>query len=183
MSKTASNHLSDNETISLILSKNQQGIEILYNKYGNYVFGFIVQIVKRDDLAELVLQDTFLKVWYNIESFNQKKGILITWIVRIARNSSIDMMRSKSYKKNIRLLSLDDISADREPISNNSNIDYLDLKDTVAKLDRKCSIILELIYFEGYTSKEIAEELDIPLGTVKSRIRKGLKDLRKIVTY
>jgi len=174
-------NLSDEKIITLLLKKEQQGIDALYVKYGSYLFGFITQLVKRDDLAELVLQDTFLKVWNKIDTFNFEKGILITWLVSIARNTSIDMIRSKNYKQTIKLLSLEKIPIGKEPIVDGVCIDFLDVKDTVAKLDKKCSVILQLIYFKGYTSKEVAEELNIPLGTVKSRTRKAFKDLRKLI--
>jgi len=174
-------NLSDKEIITLLLNKEQRGIDILYDKYGSYLFGFITQVVKRDDLAELVLQDTFLKVWNKIETFNFSKGILVTWLIRIAHNTSIDMIRSKNYKQTIRLLGLENIPLEKESAVDGVQIDLLDIKDTVAKLDMKCSVILELIYFKGYTCKEVSEELDIPLGTVKSRIRKGFKDLRKLI--
>ncbi|MEM6963928.1 MAG: RNA polymerase sigma factor [Bacteroidota bacterium] len=173
--------LSDREVIRLIQVRNQKGIALLYDKYSTYLYGFIVQIVKRKDLSEIVMQNTFLKVWNNIDSYNEDKGLFLTWLVRIARNSSIDMMRAKNYKKNLKLLSLDYVSVDREPITNTNQMEYLDLRGIVANLDEKCSVILHLIYFEGYTCKEVAEELEIPLGTVKSRIRKGFKDLRKII--
>ncbi len=153
----------------------------MYDKYGEYLFGFITQIVKRDDLAELVLQDTFLKVWNKIESFNIEKGVFITWLISIARNTAIDMIRSKDYKQTIKLLGLENIPTGKEPMVESVLIDYLDVKDTVSKLNEKCSVILKLVYFKGYTCKEVAEELDIPLGTVKSRIRKGFKDLRKLI--
>lgn len=174
-------NLTDDEIIALLLNKEQQGIDILYDKYGNYLFGFITQIVKREDLAELVLQDTFLKVWNKIESFNIKKGVFITWLISIARNTSIDMIRSKDYKQTIRLLGLENIPTGKEPIAESIRIDFLDVQDTVARLNEKCSVILNLVYFKGYTCKEVSEKLEIPLGTVKSRIRKGFKDLRTMI--
>jgi len=174
-------NLSDKEIIALLLQREQQSLDALYDKYGSYLFGFIAQMVKRDDIAELVLQDTFLKVWNKIETFNLEKGILVTWLISIARNTSIDMIRSKTYKQTIKLQGLENIPTGKEPLVDSLKIDFLDVKDTVAKLDIKCSVILELIYFKGYTTKEVAEELNIPLGTVKSRIRKGFKDLRKLI--
>ncbi len=173
----------DKEIISLIIAQDEQGIEFLYHRYGRYVYGFICQIIKLEDFAEIVLQDTFLKVWNNINSFDAEKGVLLTWMVRIARNTAIDMIRSKNYSQMIRLVSLDNLHSCKKSTTISISVDTIDVRSKVAKLDAKSSVILNLIYFEGYTSSEVAKELNIPLGTVKSRIRKGYKDLRKLIDH
>ena len=172
---------SDQEIVTLLLNKDEQGIEILYRQYGGFLYGFITQIVNRNDFAQLVLQNTFLKIWNNIESFDFKKGIFITWMISIARNTAIDMLRSKDYKQTLRLLSFENIPSGEEPMVEGIRIEHIDVKEMLRKLKPDCSEILEYVYFKGYTYKEASEELGIPLGTAKSRIRKGFKDLRNIL--
>jgi len=173
--------MSDEKIISLLLSRKQQGVDLLYDNYGSYLFGVIMKIVKRNDVAELVLQDTFLKVWNKISTFDSEKGIFVTWLISIARNTSIDMMRSKTYKQTLKIQSLQNIPSGKEPLTDNVRIDYIDVRDIVKKLDGKYCEVLELIYFGGFTFKEAAEELNIPLGTVKSRIRKAYMELKKLI--
>lgn len=172
--------LSENEIVSLLVRKDLQGMEALYEQYGKYIFGIIKQILKREDLAELVLQDTFLKVWDKIDSFSFDKGKLLTWMMNIARNAAIDMTRSKDYKQSLRLINLE--SADQDKITlSNVQMENMDIKDLVSKLDNRYNVLIQLVYFQGYTHVEVANELGIPLGTVKSRIRKAFTELRLII--
>ncbi|MFK8006469.1 MAG: RNA polymerase sigma factor [Saprospiraceae bacterium] len=174
-------HLTEKEIITLLLAKEEKGLEALYELYGNCLFGLIYNIIKHNDFAEIVLQDTFLKIWNKIDTYSPEKGKFLTWSMNIARNTSIDMLRSKNYNQMIKLTALDEIVSHQEKIQIKENLDNLDLKEFVAKLDKKCREIIELVYFKGYTGSEVAKELNIPLGTVKSRIRKGFIDLRTIL--
>lgn len=171
-------NLSEKEIIALLLAKDEKGLEALYGLYANSLFGLIFNIVKHNDLAEIVLQDTYLKVWNKIDTYSAEKGKFITWLMNIARNTSIDMLRSKNYNQMIRLTQLEEVIRNQEKFEIQENLDNLDLKEFVAKLDEKCRVIVELVYFKGYTGSEVAKELGIPLGTVKSRIRKAFIDLR-----
>lgn len=173
----------DKEIVSLMIAQDEQGIEILYHSYGVYIYGFICQIIKFEDIAQIVLQDTLLKVWKNINSFDAEKGVLLTWIIRIARNNAIDMIRSKNYTQMTRLVGMENIYSSKKNTVKSISIDTIDVRSKVARLDAKPRVILELIYFEGYTSSEVAKKLNLPLGTVKSRIRKGFKDLRKLIDH
>ncbi len=171
----------DEEIVHLLLSKNVQGIEVLYAQYGAYLNGMVREIVKVEYFSEIVLQNAFLKVWNNIDSYNKAKGRFFTWVLNIARNSAIDMMRSKHYKQSMKMISLDAVQYERSSLGSDVIVENMDLKDIVAKLDGKYQELIELVYFKGYTHIEIADELGIPLGTVKSRIRKAFKDLRDIL--
>ena len=139
------------------------------------------EIVKIDYFSEIVLQNTFLKVWNNIDSYSPDKGRFFTWVLNIARNAAIDMMRSKNYKQSMKMTSLDSVQYKCSSLGSDVMVENMDIKDIVGKLDNKYRKLIELVYFEGYTHMEVAEELNIPLGTVKSRIRKAFKDLRDIL--
>lgn len=171
---------SENEIVLLLKQKNLQGIQVLYDQYGAYIYGFIIQIVKAEEAAELVLQDTFLKVWDNIDYFSREKGRFITWLINIARNAAIDMSRSKNYKQTLKLISLDQVPRSKNILEIDVKMENIDVKDIVSTLAPKYSVIINLIYFKGYTHVEVAKELDIPLGTVKGRVRKAFKDIRAI---
>lgn len=173
--------LSDEEIVLLLRSRDTKGIDILYEKYGSYIYGSILQIVKNDYFSETVLQNTFLKIWNNIDSFSFAKGRLFTWSLNIAKNASIDMIRSRQYRESLKLTCIDQISKTAISLDNTIKLDRVDLKDIVARMDLKYSRLIDLIYFQGYTQMEIAQELNMPLGTVKSRIRKAFKDLKCIL--
>ncbi len=162
--------------VSLLQKRDTKGIDLLYDHYANLIFGLIYKIVKADDIADLVLQDTFLKVWEKIDQYNQYKGRFLTWVLNIAKNTAIDMLRSKHYRESSKLTNIDSLLSN--PAKTEIKIDDIGIKEMVGRLDEKYQIIIELIYFNGFTYAEAAEELNIPLGTIKSRVRRAFKDLR-----
>lgn len=87
--------LSEQQIVILLQQRNQQGVSALYDKYASVVYGLIYRIIGRKDFAENALQDTFLKVWQNIETYDVSKGRFLSWILKIARNAAIDVKRSK----------------------------------------------------------------------------------------
>ena len=174
---------SEKEIVQLLQRRDIVGVNALYGQYGSAVFGVIIQIVKVDYFAETVIQNTFLKVWINIDSYNENKSKLFTWVINIARNAAIDMVRSKYYKQSLALTNIDVLRKVEYKSNIISNLENQDLKSTIDKLDEKYRILIEFAYFKGYTMIEISEELNIPLGTVKTRIRKAFKDLRLLLPH
>ncbi len=172
---------SDEEIVSMLMGRNMLGITVLYDQYGGYLLGMVSEIVKIDEFSEMTLQNAFLKIWNKIDTYNVTRGRFFTWILNITRNAAIDTIRSKNYKQSIKLIGLDTVSQHPVNIGLDAKVENLDIKDIVLKLDKKYSELIYLIYFKGYTHIEVAEELNIPLGTVKSRVRKAFKDLRDIL--
>ncbi len=170
----------ENEIVALLTEREIRGMDILYDQYGDFIYGLICKIIQYEDLAEIVLQDTFLKVWDKIDTYSLEKGRFLTWMMNIARNTAIDMTRSKNYKQTLKLISLENVSPNTETLDLGVKIEHIDIRDIVSKLDDKYSEIIQLLYFKGYTHAEVAEELNLPLGTVKGRVRKAFKDLRGI---
>lgn len=162
--------------------KDVKAFEKLYEMYSKSMHGVIYNIVKDQELAEEVLQDVFLKAWKNSESFSPKKGRFFTWLINIARNSAIDMTRSKQFKKKNKN---SDATFFVDIIESDDNLegrmDSLGIKKFVSSLKEKCKKLIELLYFQGFTQKEASEELKIPLGTVKTNNRNCIIELRKIV--
>jgi len=171
---------SDKDIITKMLKKKEEGITALYNQYNEYLLSVIMQRVKHKYFAELALQNTLLKAWTYINSFNIQKGKFVFWLLRIAINASIDIIRSKQYKDSLKLTNLESLPIKKEFKTNTSRLDNFDIREIIEKkLDAKYSKIIDLIHFEGYTCKEVSQELNIPLGTVKSRTRKAYKELRQ----
>lgn len=154
----------------------------LYDQYSRTLYGVICKIVKEEEFAPDVLQDSFVKIWKNINSYSPQKSTLFTWILNISRNTAIDFIRSKNYKAGKQNQNIED-SVDMlgAQHADSMNINTIGIKDTALGLNEKYSIIIEKLYFEGYTQEEAAEELGIPLGTLKTRTRTALAELRKIL--
>jgi len=149
----------------------------LYNQYGGAIFGIISRIIKDGMVAEEVLQQTMLKAWKNIDLYNPDKSSLYTWLHSIARNSAIDKVRLKSYQNQQKT---DTINPNvHEGRAAKIATDKIDVDKITASLDEKYKVVLDKMYLEGYSQREIADELDIPLGTVKTRLRKAILFLRE----
>src|SRR2546428_2430119 len=155
-------------------------MEALYSMYSAALYGIISRIVQVDEEAEDVLQEVFLKIWNNGAYFDNSKGRLFTWMANIARNQAIDKIRSKSFKNETKNQDLDD-NVDSIDVFKNVSMspDHIGLKDLLSKLKPEHKIVVELVYFNGYKQQEVADELDIPLGTVKTRLRMAIIELRK----
>jgi RNA polymerase sigma-70 factor (ECF subfamily) len=160
--------------------KDTVAFQKLYNMYSENICGVINTIVKNADVAEEICQDVFMKVWNNSESYNASKGRFFTWILNIARNAAIDEIRSKSYKNIKKNLSADYFVGILEGIedSESTKEDIIGIKKLLLNLKEKCVEIIELLYFKGLTQKEVSQELDIPLGTVKTRNRSCISKIR-----
>lgn len=168
---------------SLILelqNKNSKAFEELYLLYSESIFGVIHAIIGNKELSEEILQDVFIKVWENSEKYSPEKGRFFTWLLNIARNASIDMMRSKDFKEARQNYSTHfyvDIIEDKTNFS--SKVDAIGIKKYIKSLKPVCIKILDLLYFKGYTQKETAENLKLPLGTIKTKNRNCLNSLRQ----
>ncbi|WP_456437152.1 RNA polymerase sigma factor [Psychroserpens sp.] len=168
--------------ISRFQQKDEKAFEQLYNMYSDSMYGVIYNIVRNHDITEEVMQDVFVKVWHNASSYNTSKGRFFTWILNISRNAAIDKIRSKDFKnssKNLDAQFFVDILETSESL--NDKTDAIGIKNFVDKLAKKCIEVIELLYFKGYTQKEASETLDMPIGTIKTRNRNCIKELRKMI--
>jgi len=148
--------------------------------YSGALLGVISRIVPNTEIAEDLLQETFIKIWNCADSYDPTKGRLFTWMMNIARNLSIDKLRSKDFRnasKNQDIEKNVDFIDEQKKVTFNS--DTLGLRDLVTALKPEFNNVLNMVYFKGYTHVEAAEELNLPLGTVKTRIRMAIIELRK----
>lgn len=148
--------------------------------YSSSLFGVIVRIVNDNDLAEDILQDTFVKIWNSFSSYTAEKGRLFTWMVNIARNLAIDKIRSKDFKNQGKNQELENnVTFIDEQRNTVYKPELLGVKELVEQLKPEQKAILDLVYFKGYTHVEAADELGVPLGTIKTRLRMAIIQLRK----
>jgi RNA polymerase sigma-70 factor (ECF subfamily) len=149
---------------------------MLYDDYSPALLGVIVRIVNDKELAEEILQKSFLKIWQNIDSYDSAKGSFFTWILTIARHSAIDEVRSKRFENLEKTNSLETTVYELDHTILSS--DGIDVNKLLSALDQKYKDVLDVVYLQGYSHSEAAKKLDIPLGTVKTRIKKALSTLR-----
>lgn len=162
--------------------KDEKAFEKLYNMYSDSMHGVIYNIVRDHDIAQEIMQDVFIKAWHKADTYSSKKGRFFTWILNISRNAAIDKTRSKAFKNSKRNLNSDffvDIIETSESLDNTT--DAIGVKKFVDKLAEKCKQVIELLYFKGFTQSEASEALDMPIGTIKTRNRNCIQELRNIV--
>ncbi len=163
------------ELVRRLKDQDEQALAYLYDQYAGSLMGIIIRILGNREAAEDILQRTMLKVWINIESFNSEKSSLYTWMATIARNTAIDKRRLKSFKNNQKTEPIDNVVYKKEGVK--ISTDAIDVEKLTAKLEPKYKDVIEHIYLMGYTQQETSEKLNIPLGTVKSRVRFAIKIL------
>lgn len=180
MTKKHKISLSEEELILALRQREKIAAEALYDMYSASLFGVISRIVTDTATAEDVLQDTFVKIWNSFGSYSAEKGRLFTWMVNIARNLSIDKLRSKDFKNQNKNQELENnVTFIDEQRNTVYKPELLGIKDLLETLKPEQKSILDLVYFKGYTHVEAADELGVPLGTIKTRLRMAIVQLRK----
>ncbi len=175
----------DGELLQKISCRDQEAFAALYDRYATVLYSLCMAIVKKEEEAEDVLQECFLQVWEKAPAFNSAKGSAYTWLATLTRNRAIDRLRSKNFRRDKQKLPDFDFemmadSSEHTPLDNTSLAERAGLvKKAFGSLPAEQREVLELAYFQGYTQSEISAELNVPLGTVKTRTREGMKKLHK----
>jgi RNA polymerase sigma-70 factor (ECF subfamily) len=161
--------------------KFEQYFSSVYNNYYKAIYKVVHRIISNPGDAEDATQLSFIKVAKYIPDFDASKGLLYTWMAKIATNTSFDMLRSSSYKRNLATESLTMQHSDPNfSVLQSSNVDLIGLSNLLVRLTAKERGIIELLYFKGYTQAEAAEELNMPLGTVKGLSRSSIAKFRRM---
>ncbi len=172
---------SEQELVALLKEQNNDAFNYLYDHYSGALFTIINQIVPDKDTASDVLQEVFVNVWRKIGSYDETKGRLFTWMLNIARNAAIDKVRSKGYRDNQRTQPIAEGENAGMTMSSNPAVNDVGLKKVLTTLNEEYRKLIDLSYFQGFTHEEIAKMLGIPLGTVKTRIRTAISQLRTMI--
>ncbi|WP_336514563.1 RNA polymerase sigma factor [Pollutibacter soli] len=171
---------SEEQLIIMLKQHDQTAFSYLYDNYSASLYGAIVAILPDVESAPDVLQEVFVKIWKQISAYDDSKGRLFTWMLTIARNTAIDTMRSKSWKNNKRNNELtEDLITGG--VTASPNTDTIGLRKIVHSLREEYRVLVELSYFEGHTQDEISRKLGIPIGTVKTRLRKAIAELGTMI--
>ena len=174
--------MTQEELLILIYKKDDKAFNHIYDMYSKSLFAVISNLVKDREEAEDMLQEVFVKIWKNIDSYSETKGRFYTWILNIARNTAIDKLRSKNFNNSKKNLSSDNFVHLLDESNKFTNkIDTIGIQEFVKKLKPKCIQIIDLLFFKGYTQQEASDELEIPLGTVKTQNRNCINDLRNFL--
>ncbi len=176
---TTLNHTDLSDLITRIQQGDRAAFSVLYDNFSAALFGVILKIVQQDTgIAEDSLQDSFIKIWKNIKHFDDKKGSIFTWMLTIARNTALDKLSSIKTKQ---IQSLDStVSIPSEQYK--TNTDTIGLQEILNKLSKEYLEVIDLAYYKGMTQTEIAEYLNIPLGTVKTKTRAAMIELRNMMS-
>ena len=171
--------IEEEELIRLLKAKDKDAFTYLYDHYSTALYGIAFRIVNKEEIAQDILQEVFLKIWKNIDNYNPSKGRLYTWLLNITRNYAIDHFRSSDFQHQNKIQNLEDsVSAVDKQMQGTMLSDHIGLKETIAELKPEYKQMIDLLYYKGYTHDEVANEFNIPLGTVKTRIRTAIMQLR-----
>jgi len=172
--------VNESELVKRLQKGDKNAFGELYDLYSSSLYGLVSRIIHSEETARDLLQDIFIKIWEHIYSYDPLKGTLFTWMLNIARNAAIDNLRKTKKAGKSEILSADNIVNIEKEQHHSIKTSLLGLKDLVERLSPEQKLLIEYIYFNGYTQQEVADELGIPLGTIKTRIRNAVIELRKV---
>jgi RNA polymerase sigma-70 factor (ECF subfamily) len=169
------------QLVQLLKARDKSGMTLLYEHYAPALFRLLNERLGSKEIAQEALQDVFLKIWSNIDQYDAGKGRFFTWMVRITKNYAIDVLRSKKFKDGRKTDQLPTYVYNDSKLSEEAYVKDSGLQKVLKNLSPDEQKIIDLLYFKGYTHREASKELDIPLGTIKTRTRKAIKVLRSIL--
>lgn len=167
------NHL----LIRRLKARDPSALDYLYDHYSEALYGVIYRTLNHQEIAEETLHDVFLKIWNQIEQYDPEKGTLFTWMYRIARNKAIDARRSHDFKASEKSADITEFVDMFESTENQE--DHIGLGTVINEVGKMCKKLIQLNFFMGYSHTEISENENLPLGTVKTRLRNCLKEIKQ----
>ncbi|MCA0985902.1 RNA polymerase sigma factor [Guptibacillus algicola] len=172
--------LNDAALYERVQAKDKEALELLYDRYEKLLYSFSYRIVKDKGLSEEVIQEVFIKLWKGRAKYTEEKGKFSSWILTMTRHTAIDILRKQSREPDFELDERDALHSDEASVED--QVEWKErgivLRAAVSKLKEEQKRIIEMFYFKGMTHKKISQEIDLPLGTVKGRIRLALKHLK-----
>lgn len=176
----------DTYLIEKVLELDQSAFSELYDRHSTLLYSLILRILKEKQAAEDTLQEVFVDIWDQIEQYDERLGNPVAWLCRVARNKAVNRVRSKNFRKqdqesniesyhDLFAANISDVPDHRVMLSSQQE----DIFIALTSLSSEQKGLLEFAYFRGYTQAELAEYFNIPLGTVKTRIRSAMTALRQ----
>ena len=173
--------MDDTELISKVVHGDQRAFLTLYDRYSSRVYSLALRMMRDQMMAEEVVQDTFLKLWSRAGQYLTERGPLLIWLLTIARRTTLDRLRLESRRPLLSDGNDPELvwELTPEPESASEEARWHSLYLAVRSLPEEQRNVIELAYYQGMSQSEIGETLDLPLGTVKTRLRMGMKRLRE----
>lgn len=172
----------DGELVRRLKSREPKAMADLYDRYGRITYSVVLRVVHNSQVAEDLVQETFLRVWNRMDSFDAERGALGPWVLTVARNRAIDYLRSVEGRMQVRAVELETLERPGYFADMDTRVLSIDrvrrLKGALEKLNPSQKAVIEMAYYEGMSQSEMAEKLNQPLGTVKTWTRAALKILR-----
>jgi RNA polymerase sigma factor (sigma-70 family) len=166
--------------VQRLIDRDEQALRLLHDRYSRNLLTVILRLVRDEALAQDVLQEGLLKVWLSIDRYDPGRGRLFTWMVRVCCNQAIDALRSPRHRFHSRNPSLEVGGAQRASAPSSFNPEHIGLRELVLLLKPRQREVIDLLYFGGCTQVEAAEQLGIPVATVKTRARAALQVLSQM---
>ena len=176
---TAPRKAAPDETLLIerLLARDEQALRLLHARYAKNLLAVVLRLVHDEALAQDVLQEAWLKVWLHIDSYDAERGRLFTWLARVCSNHAVDELRSPRYRFHRQNQSLERAGAVWVPAPASFQPEHIGVRELAGQLKPRQREVIDLLYFGGCTQVEAAEELGIPLSTVKTRARAAIQAL------
>jgi RNA polymerase sigma-70 factor (ECF subfamily) len=184
--------LSDTELLDAIVARDTTAISELYDRFSRSLYGTIFSVVKDAGDAEDLLQEVFVQIWNKASTYRSELSSPKVWLMRMAHNKAIDLLRSRRHRQRRSEISSTDYELEAllpEHVGNTTWNQTLQgeraviLECALGRLPGEQRYLIDLAFFQGYTHNEIAELTNVPLGTVKTRIRSGIQVLRSCLHF
>jgi len=174
----------DVDLYQCLIHKDQEAMEILYDRYEKLIYTFAFRLTKNHSVAEEVVQEVFFKIWNTHAAYDANKGKFSSWLLSISRNAAMDLIKKHSKNQHAEF-------EDRDSLIDSSQLpeEYAEeneqnssINKAITRLKEDQQEMIQLFYFKGLSHEKIADRTGLPLGTVKSRIRLALKHLKGSLT-
>ncbi|WP_369682430.1 RNA polymerase sigma factor [Alkalihalobacillus sp. LMS6] len=160
----------------------KEALEQMYDKYSKLLFSFTFKMTEEKQLAEEIVQEVFIKVWTQKSSYDETKGKFSSWLLTMTRNTVIDHIRKK--RETASEIATKEMTEDPDP-SVEDQVEWKEkravVRRAISQLKREQQKVITLFYYQGLSQQKIADSCDLPLGTVKGRIRLALKHLKETI--
>lgn len=171
----------EDRIVYLLFDRDKKALTLIFDRYGSLLLNVILKVVDDRQLAEDVLQHVLIKVWNKGHTYNPERGALFTWLMRISKNAALDQRKTKDFRMTSTSMQAQSVVSISNDFSEESQATRMETEQMISHLSGEHEKLIKMSYFEGYSHAEIAKNLNMPLGTVKSKIRIAIGQLRALV--